>query len=239
MEKLDWIEASSYEHLSEICAQIFEDQLKEKPNSILGLATGSTPIGLYKKLVERYEKGIISFKDVKTFNLDEYVGLSPENENSYHYFMFNKLFNHIDIKKENVHIPSGLGDAKNTAIQYEKLIEEVGGIDLQLLGIGVNGHIGFNEPGTSFQSKTHIVELTQSTINANKRFFEKIEDVPTQAITMGIESILKAKKIILLISGKSKQEAFNRLKSGEVTEDFPASALHNHPNVIVIYEGVK
>lgn len=234
-----WIQAKDYDHLSELSAQIFEEQIKEKPNSILGLATGSTPIGLYKKLIERYKKGIISFKEVKTFNLDEYIGLAPEDKHSYHYFMFEQLFNHIDINPENVYIPSGLGDIDKNIMEYEKLIDEVGGIDLQLLGIGVNGHIGFNEPGTSFHSKTHVVQLEESTIKANQRFFDKIEDVPTKAITIGIETILKAKKILLLISGESKQKAFERLKSGEVTEDFPASVLHNHPNVTVIYEGVK
>lgn len=236
---MNWIQATDYDHLSELAAEIFQQQLKEKPDSILGLATGSTPIGLYKKLVERHNNGLLSFEKVTTFNLDEYVGLNPENEASYHYFMNEHLFQHINIDKKNVHIPSGLGDTEKNAQQYEKLIEETGGIDLQLLGIGVNGHIGFNEPGTSFQSKTHVVELTQSTIEANKKYFPNPNDIPTRAITMGIDTILHAKKIILLISGETKQEAFNRLKSGEITEDFPASALHNHPNVTVIYEGVK
>lgn len=236
---MNWIEAKDYNQLSEIGAQIIAQQLKEKPNSILSLATGSTPIGLYEKLIERFKKSEISFKDVKTFNLDEYVGLSPENKNSYHYFMYDQLFNYVDIKKENVHIPSGLGDVEANAKQYDALIDEAGGIDLQLLGIGVNGHIGFNEPGTSFSSKTHIVKLTQSTIEANKRFFNCIKDVPTKAITMGIDTILKSKKIVLLISGSLKQEAYNKLRSGEITEDFPASALHKHPDVTVIYEGVK
>lgn len=236
---MNWIEAKDYNQLSEIGAQIFKDQLKEKPHSILGLATGSTPIGLYKQLIASFERGEISFKEVQTFNLDEYVGLSPENKNSYFYFMHDQLFNHIDIKKENVHIPSGLGDVDANAREYEELINESGGIDLQLLGIGVNGHIGFNEPGTSFDSKTKIVDLTESTIEANKRFFDRVEDVPTRAITMGIDSIMKAKKIVLLISGATKQEAYDKLRSGEISEDFPASALHNHPNVTVIYEGVK
>lgn len=233
---MNWIEAKDYENLSEFASQIFEKQLKEKPNSILGLATGSSPIGLYKKLIERYKRGIITFKEVKTFNLDEYVGLSPQNPNSYHYYMFNEFFHHVDIKRENVHIPSGLGDPKENAKVYEKLIEKAGGIDLQLLGIGVNGHIGFNEPGTSFNSHTHIVELTQSTLKANKRFFVDSTNIPTHAITMGIAQILKAKKILLLISGQTKHEAFEQLKSGKVTENFPASALHHHPNVTVIYE---
>lgn len=173
---------------------------------------------------------------MKTFNLDEYVGLSPENPNSYHYFMFHQFFDHIDIQRENIHIPSGLGNPEENAKDYEKKIEEAGGIDLQLLGIGVNGHIGFNEPGTSFKSHTHIVKLAQSTIEANKRFFSDPNDVPTHAITMGIAQILKAKKIILLISGDTKHEAFEQLKSGKITEEFPASALHHHPNVTVIFE---
>lgn len=238
--QMKWIEAKSYEEMSVLGAQIFANQLKNKSDSVLGLATGSTPIGLYKELVKKHDAGEISFAQVKTFNLDEYVGLSKDSECSYYYFMHDNLFYHVNIDENNVHIPSGdASKLEETCAEYEKMMEEAGGIDVQLLGIGLNGHIGFNEPGTAFDSVTHVVELTQSTREANKVFFDRPEDVPTHAVTMGISSILKAKKIVLLISGASKQEAFDFLKSGEVTENFPASALHNHPDVTVIYTGVK
>lgn len=240
MSSLKWIETKDYHELSEKACDIFEAQIKEKPTSVLGLATGSTPIGLYNELVERNKAGIISFKDVTTFNLDEYVGIDPNNKASYHYFMNEHLIDHVDINKENTNIPDGhVSNLQEACNKYEQLIEKAGGIDLQVLGIGVNGHIGFNEPGTSFESLTHIVELTQSTIDANQKYFDKPEDMPRSAITMGIKTILQAKKIVLLISGESKQEAYTRLRTGEITEDFPASALHLHPDVTVIYTGVK
>ena len=240
MSSIKWIEAKDYEDLSKKACDIFVEQLQNKPNSVIGLATGSTPIGLYKELVQQYHSGNVSFKDVVSFNLDEYVGIDPNNEASYHYFMNYHLFKHIDIQKENIHIPEGHSSDLETACRtYEQQIKEAGGIDLQVLGIGVNGHIGFNEPGTPFDSLTHIVELTQSTIEANQKYFEKPEDMPRKAITMGIQSILNAKKIILLISGETKQEAYDRLRTGIITEDLPASALHQHPDVTVIYTGVK
>lgn len=240
MSSIKWIETKDYEDLSKKACDIFVEQLQNKPNSVIGLATGSTPIGLYKELVQQYLSGNVSFKDVVSFNLDEYVGIDPNNEASYHYFMNYHLFKHIDIQKENIHIPEGHSSDLETACRtYEQQIKEAGGIDLQVLGIGVNGHIGFNEPGTPFDSLTHIVELTQSTIEANQKYFEKPEDMPRKAITMGIQSILNAKKIILLISGETKQEAYDRLRTGIITEDLPASALHQHPDVTVIYTGVK
>lgn len=234
---LKWIEASNYEEMSKLGAEIYIEQLKTKANSIFGLATGSTPIGFYKQLIAQSKEQGLSFADVKTFNLDEYVGIDPENECSYHYFMHDNLFQHIDIKKENVHVPSGLNIEE--AAQYDQKIEAAGGIDIQLLGIGVNGHIGFNEPGTPFENFTHVVELTPSTREVNSVYFNNPEDVPTHAVTMGTESIMNARKIVLLISGESKQEAYDRLRSGEISEDFPASALHNHSDVTVIYTDVK
>lgn len=237
---LKWIEAGNFEEMSKIAANLFADQLKEKPDSVLGMATGGTPEGFYKEMVECYHAGQVSFQHAKSFNLDEYIGIKPENKASYHYYMDEKLFNHIDMKRENIHVPEGnTADLTTASTVYDAAIDAAGGIDMQLLGIGVNGHIGFNEPGTPFTLGTNIVELTESTREANKIYFDNIEDVPTHAITMGIHTIMKSKKIVLLISGASKQEAFDRLRSGEITEDFPASALHNHENVTVIYTGVK
>ena len=236
---MKWIVAKNYEEMSRIGARIFIDQLQQKPNSVIGLATGSTPIGFYKELVKSYNEGTISFEQVTSFNLDEYTGLPKESQFSFYYFMYDHLFNHVNIPPENVNIPSGeVATIEQTCVNYEKAMAEAGGIDVQLLGIGVNGHIGFNEPGTAFDSVTQVVELTESTREANKIHFSNPEEVPTHAVTMGISSILKSKKIVLLISGEDKQKAYNFLRSGEVTEDFPASTLHNHPNVTVIYTDV-
>lgn len=238
MSLMKWIQASNYDEMSAIAANIVEQQLTEKKDTVLGLATGSTPIGLYNKLVEKHKDGNISFNEAKSFNLDEYIGIEAENEASYHYFMDQYLFKHIDMKSENIYIPDGDATEEN-AKNYDVEIEKAGGVDLQLLGIGVNGHIGFNEPHTPFNSKTHIIELTESTREANKIYFNKPEDVPTHAITMGIGTIMIAKKVLLLISGKSKQEAYRQLRSGVISEEFPASALHNHPDVTVIYTDVE
>ncbi|MBM7666709.1 glucosamine-6-phosphate deaminase [Solibacillus kalamii] len=235
-----WIEAANYDELSKIAATIFIDQLKKDSATVFGMATGGTPEGFYKKLVAAYKAGEISFKQAKSFNLDEYIGINPANEASYHYYMDYNLFNHIDMKRENIYLPAGnKSNLEKAAAEYDALINAAGNIDIQLLGIGVNGHIGFNEPGTPFDLGTNIVELAQSTREANQVYFDSIDDVPTHAITMGIKTILSSKKIVLLISGASKQEAFDRLRSGVVTEDFPASALHNHPDVTVIYTDVK
>ncbi|WP_342574125.1 glucosamine-6-phosphate deaminase [Solibacillus sp. FSL K6-1781] len=235
-----WIEAANYDELSKIAATIFIDQLKKDSSTVFGMATGGTPEGFYKKLVAAYKAGEISFKQAKSFNLDEYIGINPANEASYHYYMDYNLFNHIDMKRENIYLPAGnKSNLEKAAAEYDALINAAGNIDIQLLGIGVNGHIGFNEPGTPFDLGTNIVELAQSTREANQVYFDSIDDVPTHAITMGIKTILSSKKIVLLISGASKQEAFDRLRSGVVTEDFPASALHNHPDVTVIYTDVK
>ncbi len=237
---MKWIEAASYEEMSKMGAAIFKEQLKQVKTSVFGMATGSTPEGLYKELVKAYEAGELSFAEAKSFNLDEYIGITPENKASYHYFMDENLFAHIDMKRENIHVPAGSSeDIEKTATDYDAAIATAGGIDIQLLGIGVNGHIGFNEPGTAFELGTNVVELTQSTREANQIYFDSIDDVPTHAITMGIQTIMNAKKVVLLISGASKQEAYERLHSGEITTDFPASALHNHKDVTVIYTGVK
>ena len=237
---MKWIEAVSYDELSKLAANLFKNQLKKKGNTVFGLATGGTPKGFYAELVKAYKAGEISFAEAKAFNLDEYVGVNPANKASYHYYMDNHLFNHIDIKRANIFVPQGNSDdLASAAAHYEELIEQAGNIDIQLLGIGVNGHIGFNEPGTSFELSTHIVELTSSTREANKIYFDSINDVPTHAITMGIQTILNTKKIILLIVGTSKQEAFEHLRSGRISDDFPASALHMHADVTVIYTGVK
>ena len=237
---LKWIEAASYEEMSKIAAEMFKEQLKNDRETVFGMATGSTPEGFYKELVAAYKAGEISFAHAKSFNLDEYIGISPANEASYHYFMDYNLYDHIDMKRENIFVPEGnTTNLEKVTTEYDAMIKQVGNIDIQLLGIGVNGHIGFNEPGTSFALGTNVVELTESTRQANKIYFDSIEDVPTHAITMGIHTIMQSKKVVLLISGASKQEAYDRLRSGEVTEDFPASALHNHPDVTVIYTGVK
>lgn len=235
-----WVEAKDYNDMSVLGAQYFIDLLKAKPTAVLGLATGGTPEGLYAELVKSYKAGEISFAQATSFNLDEYIGVEPDNKVSYHYYMDEQLFNHVDMRREAIHVPKGnVEDVEASTAAYEALIEAAGGVDMQLLGIGINGHIGFNEPGAKFDSKTQIVELTESTREANKIYFDRYEDVPTHAITMGIDTILNSKKVVLLISGASKQEAFDRLRSAELTEDFPASALHKHPDVTVIYTGVK
>lgn len=230
------IKVNSYEEMSQKASEILQKQLLEKQNSVLGLATGSTPIGLYEHLIELNKEGKISFKDVVTFNLDEYVGLERTHNQSYYYFMQEQLFKHVDIKEENIHIPSGVAeDLEAECKRYEEQLKALGPVDLQILGVGVNGHIGFNEPGTDFSSRTHIVELDQSTREANARFFNNIDEVPTHAITMGIQSIMDSKKILLLAFGESKKDAIERLLSGEVTEDLPVSVLNKHSNVTVIY----
>jgi len=237
---MKWIEVNSYDEMSKVAANIFTKQLQEKPTSILGLATGGSPVGMYEELVKRQQAEQVSFKDVITFNLDEYVGLDQTSPASYWTFMHEQLFNHVDIKEENIHLPNGKAeDLAAECVAYDARIKEAGGIDLQLLGIGVNGHIGFNEPGTPFESLTNIVELTESTRTENAIYFDDPKDVPTHAITMGIQSIMNAKEIVLIAFGEKKLKAIERLKSGIINEDFPASQLLNHPNVTVIYGGTK
>ncbi len=228
------IKCKNYEEASKVAGEIMSEAILLKPDLVLGLATGSSPIGTYKNLIEDFENKKISFKDVKTYNLDEYVGLNRDCPQSYYYFMNENLFDHVDIKKENVHIP--YADPKALEESCKRYSEELDKtvVDIQLLGIGANGHIGFNEPKTSFQQKTFIVDLTEKTRLDNQRFFNSLDEVPTKAITMGIAEIMKAKKIVLIATGKNKALAMKRLLSKEITEDFPASALHLHPNVVVI-----
>ena len=228
------LKKNTYEEMSVLAANLIGGQVLLKPNCVLGLATGSSPIGTYKTLVENYEKGILDFSRVQTVNLDEYCGLSGDNPNSYRYFMNHHLFDHINIDKANTHVPNGNAvDLEAEAIRYEKFIESIGGVDLQLLGIGHNGHIGFNEPTTYFPKDVHTVNLTESTINANSRLFERREDVPTQAITMGIGTIMKANKI-LLIAGEDKTDIIEKSLYGKVTPEVPASVLQLHKDVTVI-----
>lgn len=225
-----------YNAMSDMAAEIIANKIKEKNNAILGLATGSSPIGTYQRLVKKYENGEISFKNITTYNLDEYCGIDRTHPQSYYYFMHDNLFNHIDIKEENVHLPVANGDDLNACAKaYNDALNQVH-IDLQLLGIGGNGHIGFNEPGTSFEQETFVVELTDKTRQDNKRFFNSIDEVPTHAMTMGIKNIMKSEEILMLISGVNKADTVVKLLSGEITEDFPASILHKHPNTTVIID---
>ena len=222
---------------SQEAAKIFINQVKEKPNSILGLATGSTPVRMYELLREDHEKNHTSYKDVKSYNLDEYFGLDASHPQSYHYFMYKNLFNGIDIKDENVHVPCGQGNIQENCDEYNKMLAE-NPIDIQLLGIGSNGHIGFNEPGTDFNSKTHYVDLKESTIKDNARlFFNGDEDaVPKQAISMGIQNIMDAKSVVLIACGKNKENAVKGMIEGPVTPELPASVLQNHKDVTVIID---
>ena len=214
-----------------------EAQMIMKPDCVLGLATGSSPEGIYKCLIEDYRNKRIDFSEVKTLNLDEYCGLAPENEQSYRYFMEKHLFAHVNLQKENIHIPDGMAaDAEKECARYEALVAEMGGADLQLLGIGHNGHIAFNEPGSAFIKETHVVELTERTREANKRFFNSIDEVPGYAFTMGIGSILKAKKILLIASGKDKADAVKKAFFGPVTPEVPASILQFHKDVTLVVD---
>ncbi|MEI2436178.1 glucosamine-6-phosphate deaminase [Priestia megaterium] len=229
------IQVKNYSEMSAKAADMLISKLHEKPNMNLGLATGGTPKGLYDHLIQDHKEHGTSYKHVTSFNLDEYVGMKPQDPNSYHYYMADALFNHIDIDISNTHVPNGLADTpEEECRRYDEMIQNHGGIDLQILGIGQNGHIGFNEPGTSFNSPTHIVTLEESTRKANARYFNSLDEVPTQAITMGIESIMKSKEILLLISGEAKAEAMYQLLNGEIAENFPASILKKHHCVTII-----
>ncbi|MDO4459254.1 MAG: glucosamine-6-phosphate deaminase [Clostridia bacterium] len=228
------IKVKNYEDLSRVAADIIAEQIKTKPDSVLGLATGSSPIGTYENLVADCKAGEISFKDVKTVNLDEYSGLSGDNVNSYRYFMNYNLFDKVDIDKNNTHVPNGTGDSVEESKAYENLVASMGYADLQLLGIGNNGHIGFNEPCDDFPAATHSVDLTESTIQANSRLFDSIDEVPRKAITMGIGTIMKAKKI-LLIAGEGKADIVEKSVYGKVIPQVPASVLQLHPDVTVVY----
>lgn len=233
---MEFIKVTTYEEMSRKAANIISAQVIIKPDCVLGLATGETPIGTYKQLIEWYKKGDIDFSQVKTVNLDEYVGLEPSHEQSYRYFMNTNFFNHINIDKANTNVPNGIvTDAEAEGKRYDKLIENLGGIDLQLLGIGSDGHIGFNEPDDFFTDGTHAVDLLPSTIKANSRFFESEEQVPKKAITMGMKAIMQAKKILLIANGKSKEEIVNKAFFGNITPQIPASILQLHPDLTVIF----
>lgn len=225
----------NYEEMSRKAAHIIASQVTLNPDCVLGLATGSTPVGTYKNLIEWYEKGDLDFSGVTSCNLDEYKGLSPENDQSYRYFMNHNLFDHVNIDKTHTYVPNGLEpDSEKACGQYEEIIRAQGGIDLQLLGLGHNGHIGFNEPADEFPKATHCVDLTDSTIQANKRFFENESDVPRQAYTMGIGTIMSAKKILVVVSGTDKAEILNKVINGPITPQVPASILQLHPDVTIV-----
>ena len=227
--------AKDYEEMSRKAAGIVSAQIIMKPDCVLGLATGSTPVGLYKQLIEWYRNGDLDFSGVRTVNLDEYKGISRENDQSYYYFMHQNLFDHVNIPAGNTHLPDGMEpDSEKECRRYEELIQSMGSVDLQLLGIGHNGHIGFNEPCDSFPQDVHVVDLTESTIEANKRFFASADDVPKQAYTMGVGTILRAKAILLAVSGKDKAEALNAVVNGPITPQVPGSVLRLHPNVIIV-----
>jgi glucosamine-6-phosphate deaminase len=229
------IEVKDYAEMSHKAAEFIIEKVNLFPSIKLGLATGGTPLGTYQILIEDHRNNGTSYRNVTTFNLDEYIGLSGENKNSYQFYMNDLLFNHIDINTDKTNIPRGdIEDLQNECQRYEELMNKLGGIDLQILGIGKNGHIGFNEPGTSFNTKTHVVKLAESTIKANAKYFNRIEEVPTKAITMGISTIMKSKEILLLISGENKKEALYKLLNEDITENFPASVLKNHPYVTII-----
>ena len=230
------IVVKDYEEMSKAASLIIKDLLIQKPDATLGLATGSSPIGLYQNLIKYYENGEISFKNVKTYNLDEYCELPRSHPESYYSFMHRNLFSHIDILEENVHIPCSEGsDLQALCNEYNELLHKAT-IDLQLLGIGANGHIGFNEPNTPFDQETWVVKLTDKTRRDNQRFFNSLDEVPTHAMTMGIANIMQAKCLLLVASGKNKAEAIRRLASGEVNPECPATILNRHPNAIVIVD---
>lgn len=229
------LKAKDYKEMSEIAADIIGAQVILNPDAVLGLATGSTPIGTYEELVRRYSMGRLDFCRIKTVNLDEYRGLTRDNDQSYYNFMHSHLFDHINIDKNNTNVPDGMEpDAAKAGADYEKIIESYGGIDFQLLGLGNNGHIGFNEPADEFIDKTHVVDLTESTIEANKRFFECMEDVPRQAYTMGIGSIMRAKRILMIVSGKGKADIVREAFMGSITPKVPASVLRLHKDFTLV-----
>lgn len=226
-----------YNDVSRKAANIMSAQIIMKPDAVLGLATGSTPVGMYKQLIEWYKKGDLDFAKVTSVNLDEYKGLSGDNDQSYRYFMNHNLFDHININKENTSVPCGTAeDLQAECERYEQLVEQTGGVDIQLLGIGNNGHIAFNEPCEEFPEKTHVVDLTQNTIEANARFFESMDQVPKKALTMGIGTIMKAKKIVLLANGPKKAQTIYDTVYGPITPKVPASVLRLHPDVTIFVD---
>lgn len=233
---MNLIVCENYEEVSQKAFEIMKEIVASKPNATLGLATGSSPIGLYKKMVEDHQKHNTSYEAITSFNLDEYVGLSKDHPESYYSFMYHNLFDHINIKEENIHLPQGNGELEQRCNEYEAEIAKYV-VDIQLLGVGRNGHIGFNEPGTPFTQTTHIVTLDDKTIQDNARFFNNnVNEVPTQAITMGIATIMKAKKVLLIASGENKAEAIYNLVHGEIREECPVTVLQKHADVVVIVD---
>lgn len=229
------IRTKNYEELSRKAANIIAAQITLKPDCLLGLATGSSPIGTYDNLVSMYESGNLDFSRVRSVNLDEYMGLGGDNDQSYRYFMNKHLFERVNIDMANTHVPDGtVLDSEKACAAYNALLAEMGTIDLQVLGIGPNGHIGFNEPDDHFAAETHCVDLADATIQANKRFFENEADVPRKAYTMGIGNIMSAKMIVLVANGKNKAKALAAALKGPVTPQCPASILQFHPNAIII-----
>jgi glucosamine-6-phosphate deaminase len=226
----------SVKELTTSVAKEITDAVKANPKLVLGLSTGSSPIEVYKAMVRDHNENRTSYKGITTFNLDEYVGLEPSDKNSYRHFMNEQLFDHIDIPREQTHVPVGIGDVEENCKQYEEKIRKAGGIQLQLLGIGTNGHIAFNEPGTSFESMTHIEQLTEDTVNSNVKFFEHEDQVPRQAITMGIQSILNCKRIILMAYGSQKAKVVKEMVEGPVSPAVPASILQTHGDVTLFLD---
>ncbi|SEP90452.1 glucosamine-6-phosphate deaminase [Virgibacillus subterraneus] len=232
---MEIVKVRNYDEMSEKACDLIVEKVNKLDNPVLGLATGSTPEGMYQQMIDSYQKNKVSFTKTTTFNLDEYVGLAGNNPNSYRFYMNEKLFKHIDLPDNRAFLPTGdSDDLQKECRDYETLMYKAEYIDVQVLGLGLNGHIGFNEPGTAFDSRTHIVDLDETTRKANARFFDSLNDVPERAITMGIETIMESKKILLLVSGEKKAEAVYRLVYGETSEEFPASILQKHENVILI-----
>ena len=227
--------AESYADMSRKAANILSAQVILKPDTVMGLATGSSPVATYQQLIEWYKKGDLEFAQVRTVNLDEYAGLAPEHSQSYRRFMQENFFDHINIPRENTHVPNGLApDLEAECRRYNQVIQSLGGIDIQLLGMGHNGHIGFNEPGQAFELETHVVDLTDNTIEANARFFASRDEVPRQAITMGIKSIMQAQRIVMVVSGADKADIVRAAFAGPVVPQVPASILQMHPNFILV-----
>lgn len=227
--------ATDYTDMSRKAANVISAQVIMKPDCVLGLATGSSPIGTYKQLIEWYDKGDLDFSEVRSVNLDEYKGLDKENDQSYFYFMNNNFFKHVNINLDHTNVPDGTEtDSEKECSRYEDVIKSLGGVDLQLLGLGHNGHIGFNEPDDEFAKTTHCVDLQPSTIEANKRFFASIDDVPKQAYSMGIGTIMRAKKILLIVSGEEKADILKEVLFGPITPRVPGSVLQLHNDVVVV-----
>lgn len=231
------IRAKDYKDMSRKAANIISAQVIMKPNCVLGLATGGTPVGTYAQLIDWYHKGDVDFSEITTVNLDEYRGIQRENDQSYWYFMQKNFFSSVNVRPDHIHVPDGSNlDAEDACRSYDAIIHDVGGIDLQLLGIGPDGHIGFNEPGAAFELGTHCVDLTESTIEANKRFFAKKEDVPRQAYTMGIKSIMQARKVLMIANGANKADIIRTAFFGPVTPEVPASILQMHPDFTLVLD---